>query len=105
MCGDTWDQAAATVACRQLGFAGFVSYNTFIEGPEREDAMTITGFRCHGDEMRLDDCNDARWEVLGECSTNNIVLYCDATGISSVRIPMIMKELVIFNWSSRKSLL
>jgi len=62
VCGDSWDDADATVACRQLGYEnGIISYahHTPVGGQE-DIEIVANSVNCSGAEASLLNCS-ARW--------------------------------------------
>jgi len=56
VCDDTpWDDDAATVVCRQLGFSGGTSCNVACFG-QGSDPIWMDEVDCNGSESRLVDC-------------------------------------------------
>eukprot|EP00057_Strongylocentrotus_purpuratus_P012191 XP_011666665.1 PREDICTED: deleted in malignant brain tumors 1 protein [Strongylocentrotus purpuratus] len=86
-CGDTWTAAAGEVACRQLGFSGYLNSslsdpsNSATAGHDDNDTQAfLSGFRCYGNERRLEVCPDAEWDTVDSCyEKQEVILQCDPT--------------------------
>lgn len=65
MCGDFFNDAAATVACRQLGFKGRGIRRSYywMEMPGFSGPILLDDVRCKGNETSLDECQHAAWGV------------------------------------------
>eukprot|EP00057_Strongylocentrotus_purpuratus_P012193 XP_011666667.1 PREDICTED: neurotrypsin-like [Strongylocentrotus purpuratus] len=87
VCGDTWTAAAGEVACRQLGFSGYL--NSSLSDPsnsansghdDNAPWKFLSGFRCNGNERRLEACPDAEWSPVDACyEKQDVILQCDPT--------------------------
>uniref|UniRef100_A0A665T1J3 Lysyl oxidase homolog n=1 Tax=Echeneis naucrates TaxID=173247 RepID=A0A665T1J3_ECHNA len=59
VCSDSWGTMEAMVVCRQLGL-GFASHafqeTWYWEGDSSSDAVVMSGVRCSGTELTLDQC-------------------------------------------------
>ena len=67
ICADGWDDTAADVTCRQLGFARATSVAT-IAGEEGTQAW-LTDIRCNGDETALSYCRHSGF-LRQSCANN-----------------------------------
>lgn len=67
ICADGWDNTAADVTCRQLGFARAASITT-IPG-EAGTLAWLSDIRCNGDETALSYCRHSGF-VRQNCPTN-----------------------------------
>ena len=57
ICEDSWDEVAANVTCRQLGFVGASSHLIITPPPGTIPlAWSPDGIRCNGDETALSYC-------------------------------------------------
>ncbi|XP_011666645.2 deleted in malignant brain tumors 1 protein [Strongylocentrotus purpuratus] len=91
VCGDTWTAAAGEVACRQLGFSGYLNSsfsdpsNSTNSGHDDDPWTFFHGFRCYGSERRLEVCPDAEWDTVDAChEKRNVILQCDSTDVRLV---------------------
>nr|XP_054748157.1 deleted in malignant brain tumors 1 protein-like [Lytechinus pictus] len=91
VCGDTWSPEAGEVACRQLGFSGYLSSdlvaksNSSIYRHDNDTRAFLGGFRCHGNERRLEACLDAEWSSVDTCTgSEDVYLVCDRTDVRLV---------------------
>ncbi|XP_046542990.1 deleted in malignant brain tumors 1 protein-like isoform X1 [Haliotis rubra] len=71
ICDDTFDNNAATVVCRQLGYTGslFTPHGGSYYGPGG-GVIWLDDFSCTGSEARLTDCLLKPWAVT-DCTHNN----------------------------------
>ena len=78
VCMQGWDNKDANVACKQLGFAGGVSYLHIMKN--RKPIM-MRNVSCTGDESALDQCNSSSTPHLGEChyEANDAGVLCYKT--------------------------
>ncbi|XP_070574197.1 uncharacterized protein [Ptychodera flava] len=69
--GESWDMSAATVSCRQLGFAGaFSAFGNYTTNGEL--TSVVGGVHCNGDERSLLSCHPSEWGKLSMLSSNDI---------------------------------
>ena len=74
ICGDEWDNADATVVCRQLGF-GSSSYRSANFG-QGAGPIWLSSVSCIGTEFSLTDCGHLGMTV-GNCTyPNDAGVYC-----------------------------
>ena len=78
VCDDGWGSEESLVACRQLGFATYVSYrhlNSITTDFWLDDVM------CNGDESSLVDCTNRGWGVDNCYSLEGLYLNCTTGNI------------------------
>ena len=80
ICGnDQWDDTAALVACRELGYTHGIAYY-HSEGTDRfldtDGPIWLTNLQCSGDEERLVDCQHPGWGKVTECTGNSAGVLC-----------------------------
>lgn len=75
ICDDSFDDNGATVACRDMGFAAFDSYQTSIDVPGDND-FGLDDVACQGNEANLFECNHTAWNMHNCSSTEHVTLVC-----------------------------
>lgn len=65
VCNDFFDNEAATVACRQLGFKGrgHVLPSDMMKTGDVSGPILLDDVKCIGNETSLDDCKHSAWGV------------------------------------------
>lgn len=76
ICAENWDDRAATVACRQLGYTGGVSF-----GPRYYSSRTpiwLSSVNCTGKERNINDCSKAVAPVSQTCLSSRLAarVFC-----------------------------
>lgn len=73
VCADGWDDKAANVACRQIGYRGGAAYRP----PKNYSSINLMDkVRCTGLEKSLNECSYERWNVGTGCD-----FYSDRAGV------------------------
>jgi len=67
ICAVGWDNTAANVACKQLGFTSATSVNTLMA--DQDTLAWLTSIRCNGDETALSYCIHSGF-LRQNCSNN-----------------------------------
>lgn len=67
ICASGWDNTAANVACRQLGFVSATSVTTLVE--QADTLAWLTDIGCNGDETALSYCRHSGF-LRQNCSNN-----------------------------------
>lgn len=76
VCDDDFNDRAAAVVCKQMGFTGGEALLDQQYGPG-DDPIWLDDVRCRGDEKDLDSCVHLRWS-LHDCGHNEDVgVVCD----------------------------
>ena len=76
----------ASVACRQLGFPGFLQFYSSAEFGEGEGAIWVTSPNCTGMENKLADCSGIQFGLTQSCQhTNDVSVLCGEVN-GSVRL-------------------
>ena len=65
ICNDTWDQLAANVVCRQLGYTEVEEIITDYRFGHRNHSLNISNTTCSGQEYSLNHCHG----FIGEGTT------------------------------------
>ncbi|XP_070546628.1 uncharacterized protein [Ptychodera flava] len=69
--GESWDMSAATVSCRQIGFAG--AFSAFGDYTANDKLTSVVGgVHCDGDEISLLSCHLSEWGKLSKLSSYDI---------------------------------
>ena len=75
MCWEAFYSDEATVACRQLGFDGYLAYPRGVYGDRVGDSYKVERVRCDADAKNFSDC-----EFLPETRCNSpdetVSLWC-----------------------------
>ena len=76
VCDDGWDNADATVACRQLGFHSSVSaYGSATYG-QGKGPIVLSKLSCIGNETSLTDCGKFSVGTKNCTHSNDAAVYC-----------------------------
>ena len=67
ICAVGWDNVAANVACRELGFASATNVNTLVR--QAETLAWLNDIGCNGDETALSYCRHSGF-LKQNCSNN-----------------------------------
>ena len=97
VCARSFDDKAATVACRQLGFAGGAAYNP----PKNfSSPLLMDNIQCVGSEENLLKCAFSKWYVGTGCSYYSeragVLCYND-TGIITLIILYTLNQVLYFD--------
>ncbi|XP_060571753.1 deleted in malignant brain tumors 1 protein-like isoform X2 [Ruditapes philippinarum] len=78
ICADDFDDAEATVICRELGFQGGFSYfQVRYNNPKNIGIPWLSNVNCTGQESYLGKCGNVRWGSVDRCkSDTDPAVYC-----------------------------
>merc|ERR1719326_2435436 len=79
VCDDYWDNTDATVACRELGFAGGVAVDGYTNYGTVPSDFSMDDVRCTGSETTLASCPHITTENCG--STEGAAIQCSTSGL------------------------
>lgn len=75
---NSWNNAAARVVCRQLGFqdgtvriGGFRAYNSALTKADDPAPAVMSGLKCNGNEASLTACTRGEIGDVGKCGNGN----------------------------------
>ena len=70
ICSQNWDRSDADVACRQLGYNGALSIQSYGAG---SGPVYLTNLQCTGNESTLFDCSSDGWNIVaGDCLDHSL---------------------------------
>ena len=78
VCDDGWGSEESIVACKQLGFISYVSYEY---RRSVHNSFWLDNVICNGNESSLLDCRNNGWGVYDCGSSEGLYLNCQAGNI------------------------
>ncbi|KAJ8047464.1 Deleted in malignant brain tumors 1 protein [Holothuria leucospilota] len=78
VCDDGWDDAAAAVVCRQLGFNGSAVAFTSATFGQGSGAIWLDNVRCIGSEQNLQECTNPGFGVVDCLHIEDAGVRCEA---------------------------
>lgn len=73
VCSDGWDDQAANIACREMGYTGGAAYRP----PKNySSAILMDKVKCTGKEKSLNDCSYQKWNLQTGCN-----FYSERAGV------------------------
>ncbi|VDI61642.1 Hypothetical predicted protein [Mytilus galloprovincialis] len=74
VCDDKFDDNAATVACKQLGFSGGISLGNLVE--DGSGTIMLDDLECTGSESRLYGCPSKPWKEHDCTHSEDVGVFC-----------------------------
>ena len=78
VCDDNWDNADATVVCRQLGFNSSVTAYGSAHYGQGTGPIWLSKLNCIGNESSLTDCNQFKAETKNCTHSNDAAVTCNS---------------------------
>ena len=81
VCHRNFDQNAAQVACRQLGYLGTATFSVSSSYGALDDVIYLSQLNCSGNEEQLVDCQHPQFGDTAGCDSNTLVgVSCNYDG-------------------------
>ncbi|XP_064596688.1 uncharacterized protein LOC135463359 [Liolophura sinensis] len=92
VCNSGWDETAANITCRMLGYSGAVQSL----GAQHLENLTstrpwISGLRCHGNESYLHECQHDAWDLASCIPSQYVGVECIPGDLTLPEFPRVMR--------------
>ena len=90
VCDDSWSSSDATVACKQLGYYGYINYYSNAYYGSGVGSIWLSYLRCNGGESSLFSCsaNQIGYHHCGHYEDAGLKCFCEDEMPTVVRIKL-----------------
>ena len=89
ICGHSWDSIDSNIACKQMGFPGYITYS--ISRRIITNIYWLDNVGCGGSEASIVECSNYGWREHNHCASRGVYIRCHPAGFIIYSIYLIKK--------------